>query len=163
METILKEITQLRLELNEHKKFTENAILQNTALLQEIANNIDVKLDILCNIEKPTAAVAKAPAKSNKAPTKNTFFKNALKKNMNEYVDTLYTALDLKALQDHPEVVQKQTEVQKKNKIIDLLYAHITKNDTTGKKKILSDIYEKYKNEFENSSEIADNESTTDE
>ena len=95
MEEIIKRLNRMEIEFAEYKKYTESVILANTSLVQEIANNIDVKLDILCNIEKPSAATAKATAKATKAQTKNVFFKDKLKKNINEYVDVLYTADDI--------------------------------------------------------------------
>jgi len=151
MEEIIKRLNRMELELAEYKKYTESVILANTSLVQEIANNIDVKLDILCNIEKPAASTTKAAAKTNKAQSKNVFFKNKLKTNINEYIDVLYTADDIKELYAHPEVTKpsNKTEVSRKNKVIDMLYAYITKTDKA-KNILLTNIYEKYKNDIEN-------------
>ena len=152
MEEIIKRLNRIEVEFAEYKKYTESVILANTSLVQEIANNIDVKLDILCNIEKPAASTAKAAAKTNKVQAKNTFFKNKLKSNINEFVDVLYTADDIKELYQHPNVTNpnNKTEVSRKNKVIDMLYAHITKTDKA-KNILLSNIYDKYKLDIENS------------
>ncbi len=149
MEEIIKRLNNIEREFAEYRKFTENVILINTNLVQEIANNIDGKLDILCNNEKPSTTSAKATTKVNKVLTKNAFFKEKLKKNMNEYINELYTDEEIKDLYNNSDVVSKKTELLKKNKIIDLLYLNITKNDP-GKNIILKNIYDKYKLDIEN-------------
>jgi hypothetical protein len=148
MEEIIKRLNRLENELAEQRKYTESIILANTSLIQEIANNIDVKLDILCNIEKPAPSATKS-AKNVKVQTKNVFFKNKLKNNINEYIDVLYTADDIKELYEHPDVTKLKTEVSRKNKVIDMTYAYITKTDKA-KNILLTNIYEKYKSEVEN-------------
>jgi hypothetical protein len=149
MEEIIKRLNNIEREFAEYRKFTENVILINTNLVQEIANNIDGKLDILCNNEKPSAASAKSTTKVTKVLTKNAFFKEKLKKNMNEYINELYTDEEIKDLYNHSDVITKKTDLLKKNKIIDLLYLNITKNDP-GKNIILKNIYDKYKLDIEN-------------
>ena len=149
MDEIIKRLNRIETEFAEYKKYTESVILANTSLVQEIANNIDVKLDILCNIEKPATSASKSTAKNTKIQTKNVFFKDKLKKNMNEYIDVLYSADDIKEFYTHPDVISKKTDILKKNKVIDLIYAYITKNDA-GKNIILKNIYDKYKLEAEN-------------
>ena len=150
MDEIIKRLNRIEIEFAEYKKYTESVILANTSLVQEIANNIDVKLDILCNIEKPAATANKAASKNTKVLAKNAFFKDKLKKNMNDYIDVLYSTDDIKELYEHPDVIIKKTDILKKNKVIELIYAHITKNDA-GKAIIFKNIYDKYKLETENS------------
>lgn len=155
MEEIIKRLNRIENEFAEYKKYTESIILTNTSLVQEIANNIDVKLDILCNIEKPSVSANKSTTKNNKIQTKNIFFKDKLKKNMNEYIDVLYTEDDIKELYQNPAVLEKKTEVLKKNKVIDMLYAYITKNDKS-KDIILKNIYEKYKADMDNEDNVSE-------
>lgn len=160
MEEIIKRLNNIEREFAEYRKFTENVILINTNLVQEIANNIDGKLDLLCNNEKPSATSAKATTKVNKVLTKNAFFKEKLKKNMNEYINELYTGEEIKDLYNNSDVVSKKTDLLKKNKIIDLLYLNITKNDP-GKNIILKNIYDKYKLDVENEEDNASETSNT--
>jgi hypothetical protein len=148
MEKILEKINKLEAELENYKKFTESVILVNTTLVQEIANGIDIKLDILCNLDNSNASANKAQVKKSKVVSKSAFFKNKLKENINEYIDILYTEDEIKDLYSHDDVKVKKTELLKKNKIIDLLYVNITKNDAQKNTK-LKNIYDEYKLEFE--------------
>lgn len=153
MDKILDKLTKLENEFSEYKKFTESVILINTNLVQEIANNIDIKLDILCNLDNTNSANNKANVKKSKILSKSTFFKNKLKENINEYVNILYNEEEIKELYNHDDVKVKKTELLKKNKIIDLLYANITKNDAQKNSK-LKNIYDEYKIEFEKEENI---------
>ena len=56
MDKILEKLNKMEAELAEYKKYTESVILVNTALIQEIATSIDVKLDILCNLDNANAS-----------------------------------------------------------------------------------------------------------
>ena len=148
MDKVMEKLNKMEAELAEYKKYTESIILVNTSLIQEIANNIDIKLDILCNLDNSNTSANKAQVKKSKAVSKSAFFKNKLKENMNEYVDILYTEDEVKELYAHDEVKVKKTETLKKNKIIDLLYVNITKNDAQKNTK-LKNIYDEYKLDFE--------------
>ena len=159
MDKIMEKLTKLEAEIADYKKFTESIILVNTTLVQEIANNIDIKLDILCNLDNTNASTNKAQVKKSKSISKSAFFKNKLKENINEYIDILYTEDEIKELDNHTDVKNKKTQLLKKNKIIDLLYINITKNDAQKNTK-LKNIYDEYKLEFErdNSSNGDENE-----
>ena len=148
MDKILERLTKIEIELDNYKKYTESVILVNTTLIQEIANSIDIKLDILCNLDNTNSSANKTQVKKSKAISKSAFFKNKLKENINEYVDILYTEEEIKELYSHDDVKIKKTELLKKNKVIDLLYVNITKNDAQKNTK-LKNIYDEYKIEFE--------------
>lgn len=139
--------------ISEYKKQIEQVMVHNTVEVQTIATEMGAKIDIMCNIDRPDVSSTKSTsAKSNKILTKNAFFKDKLKKNMNEYIDVLYTENDLNELKVHPDVISKKTDILKKNKIIDILYNNITKIDS-GKNIILKNIYDKYKENEENEEE----------
>lgn len=144
MEEVIKRLNKIELELASYKEFTEKVILVNTTLIQEISNNIDIKLDILCNLDNSNNANAKQQPKKSKAITQSAFFKNKLKANMNEYIDNLYTQEEIDNHYLNAEVCIKKTDLLKKNKVIDLIYNNITKNDEN-KKNILKEIYDEYK------------------
>lgn len=148
MDKIIEKLNKLEAELNNYKTYTESVILVNTTLIQEIANGIDVKLDILCNLDNSNTSANKTQVKKSKALLKSAFFKNKLKENINEYVNILYTEDEIKDLYSNDEVKVKKTETLKKNKIIDLLYINITKHDAQKNTK-LKNIYNEYKLEFE--------------
>lgn len=148
MDKILAKLIDMEKEIAEYKKFSESAILVNTTLIQEIASNIDIKLDILCNLDKDKTSTSKPSVKKNKALSKAAFFKNKLKENINEYVDILYTENEIKELYNHDDVKIKKTEILKKNKVIDLIYINITKNDAQKNTK-LKNIYDEYKIDIE--------------
>ena len=152
MDKIMEKLTKMESELAEYKKYTESVILINTSLVQEIANNIDIKLDILCNLDNSNSTPNKSQIKKSKAISKSAFFKSKLKDNINEYLDILYTEEEIQNLYDHTDVKSKKTELLKKNKIIDLLYATITKSDAQKNSK-LKNIYDEYKINFEKDDE----------
>ena len=120
IDLVLKELNKLRDDM-------KHLILVNTSLVQEIANQINTKIDILCNIENVNSNAKVSQNK--KVLTKTMFFKSELKKDINKYINILYSQEDLDGLYNNPEVKSKKTELQKKNKIIDLLYIQITKNN----------------------------------
>jgi hypothetical protein len=145
-----KQNKHIESSISEYKKQIEQVMIHNSIEVQTIATEMGAKIDIMCNIEKPTnTSSTKSSTKSSKILTKNAFFKDKLKKNLNEYIDVLYTENDIDELKNHPDVTGKKTDILKKNKIIDILYNNITKVDS-GKNIILKNIYDKYKENEEN-------------
>jgi hypothetical protein len=152
LDQIIKELNKLKQEFNSYKEYTDNIVSVNTNLVQEIANQINTKIDILCNIENSTNVNStKSSTKKNKSLSKTAFFKDKLKVNINEFINVLYTEAEIKNLYDNDDVKSKKTETTKKNKIIDLLYNHITKNDEEKHNKLKS-LYEDYKKNIDNES-----------
>lgn len=151
LDLIIKELNKLKEEFNTYKEYTDNIVTVNTSLVQEIANQINTKIDILCNIENSTN-INKTASKKSKVLTKTAYFKEKLKNNLNEFIDVLYTEEELKELYKNSEVSSKKTENSKKTKIIDLLYNNITKNDEDKHNKLKS-LYEEYKKNEEASEE----------
>jgi hypothetical protein len=151
LDLIIKELNKLKEEFNNYKEYTDNIVTVNTSLVQEIANQINTKIDILCNIENSTN-INKTSSKKSKVLTKTAYFKEKLKSNLNEFIDVLYTEDELKELYKNSEVSSKKTENSKKTKIIDLLYNNITKNDEDKHDKLKS-LYEEYKKNEEVSEE----------
>lgn len=152
LDQIIKELNKLKQEFNSYKEYTDNIVSVNTNLVQEIANQINTKIDILCNIENSTNVNStKSSTKKNKSLSKTAFFKDKLKANINEFIDVLYTEDEIKKLYEHDDVKSKKTETTKKNKIIDLLYIHITKNDEEKHNKLKA-LYEDYKKNIDNES-----------
>ena len=64
----------------EYKKEIEQVMVYNTVEVQSIATEMGAKIDIMCNIDRPSVSSTKTPAKVNKILTKNAFFKDKLKK-----------------------------------------------------------------------------------
>lgn len=149
-----KQNKHIESSISEYKKQIEQVMIHNSIEVQTIATEMGAKIDIMCNIEKPATSSTKTSAKTSKILTKNAFFKDKLKKNINEYIDILYTEDDINELKNHPDVLSKKTDILKKNKIIDILYNNITKVDS-GKNIILKNIYEKYKESEENIDETS--------
>ena len=152
LDQIIKELNKLKQEFNSYKEYTDNIVSVNTNLVQEIANQINTKIDILCNIENSTNVNStKSSTKKNKSLSKTAFFKDKIKANINEFINVLYTEDEIKKLYEHDDVKSKKTEITKKNKIIDLLYNHITKNDEEKHNKLKA-LYEDYKKNIDNES-----------
>ena len=155
IDEIIIKLNQLTDDFNKFKNTIDDIIIMNTTLVQEIANQINTKMDILCNLETSSTTSSKPAAKKNKALSKPAFFKDKMKANINEFLNVLYTQEELNDLYNNSEVKSKKTETTKKNKIIDLLYSLITKD--TDKNKKLKDLFDNYKKTMDN---IYDDEET---
>ena len=157
LDLIIRELNKLKTEFNTYKEYTDNIVSINTSLVQEVANQINTKIDILCNIENSVTNnnTNKSTVKKNKSLTKSAFFKDKMKNNIKEFVNILYTESELDELYNHPEVKSKKTDNTKKNKIIDILYNNITKNN--------EDMHNKLKALFEDYKKNSDNESVASE
>jgi len=156
LDFIIKELNKLKTEFNSYKEYTDNIVSVNTNLVQEIANQINTKIDILCNIENASNINNTKPAaKKNKSLTKSAFFKDKLKVNIKEFINVLYTEEELEEINNNPEVKSKKTENTKKNKVIDILYNEITKNDEQKHTK-LKDLFEEYKKNLDNESVVSE-------
>lgn len=143
IDDLVNKINQLTEDFNKFKTTIDDIIIMNTTLVQEIANQINTKMDILCNLETNSTASTKPTSKKNKALTKPAFFKDKMKVNINEFLNILYTHEEINKLYDHADVKSKKTETAKQNKIIDLLYSSVTKD--TEKNNKLKDLFDNYK------------------
>lgn len=155
IDDIINKLNQLTDDFNKFKNTIDDIIIMNTTLVQEIANQINTKIDILCNLETSSTTSSKPAPKKNKALSKPAFFKDKLKVNLNEFLDILYTQNDIDELYNNTEVKSKKTETTKKNKLIDLLYTMVTKDNDKNKK--LKDLFDNYKKNMDN---IYDDEET---
>ena len=150
LDEIINKLNQLTEDFNKYKNTVDDIIVMNTTLVQEIANQINTKIDILCNIESTTNNNTTASnVKKTKSLSKTSFFKDKLKNNINEFLDVLYTQDELDELNNHPDVKSKKNDSSKKTKIIDLLYNNITKKDENKHNK-LKDLFETYKKNIDN-------------
>lgn len=113
-----------------------NATAANNALVQQIANQIELKLDLLCNGEASQQRTPKKPK------IKKVFFKDALKENINAYIDELYTQADLDRIGAIVRANTK-TKIHHAGKIADAIFEEI-KQDTARLTK-LNELYEQYK------------------
>lgn len=143
--TLSKQFAQLSKEVKEYKTAIENAMISNTAIVNQIANNIEVKLDILCNNENKMQS-QKQSAK--KVKTKPTFFKDSVKENTKCYINILYTEDELTTIENSEDVEGKKSPATKLAKIAEMLYKEVIKNKDTDNK--LKELYEEYKNSLDN-------------
>lgn len=148
IDEIVNKLNQLSDDFNKFKNTIDDIIIMNTSLVQEIANQINTKMDILCNLENNTSNQTKTTTKKAKSLSKLAFFKDKLKLNMNEFLNVLYTENDLQELQNHADVKSKKTDTTKKNKVIDLLYSNIIKD--TEKNQKLKELFDNYKKNIDN-------------
>lgn len=157
LDLIIRELNKLKTEFNTYKEYTDNIVSINTSLVQEVANQINTKIDILCNIENSVTNnnTNKSTVKKNKSLTKSAFFKDKMKNNIKEFVNILYTESELDELNNNPEVKSKKTDNTKKNKIIDILYNNITKNNEEMHNKLKA-LFEDYKKNSDNESIASD-------
>lgn len=148
IDDIVNKLNQLSDDFNKFKNTIDDIIIMNTSLVQEIANQINTKMDILCNLENNTSNQTKSTTRKTKSLSKPAFFKDKMKLNMNEFLNILYTEDDLQELQNNPDVKSKKTETTKKNKLIDILYSNITKDAEKNQK--LKELFDNYKKNIDN-------------
>lgn len=144
LDEVITKLNQLTEDFNKYKNTIDDIIVMNTTLVQEIANQINTKIDIFCNMENTNGTIKSNNAKKTKSLSKTSFFKDKLKNNINEFIGVLYTEEEIKELYNNPDVKSKKTEASKKTKIIDLLYNNITKKDENKHNK-LKELFEEYK------------------
>jgi len=144
LDEILIKLNKLNDEFNKYKNTVDDIIVMNTTLVQEIANQINTKIDILCNIDSISNNSKSSSTKKTKSLSKTSFFKDKMKSNIKEFIDVLYTEDELNELYNHPDVKSKKNDSTKKTKIIDLLYNNITKKDENKHNK-LKELFENYK------------------
>ena len=142
MSDIQKRLDAIEKELKDQRKYIENVIINNTTHIQQIANNIDVKLDLLCNLENKDS---KQNLKKNKPVVKATYFKNMFKADIEKYIDDLYTQEELTDARESEDVKNKKSDIQKLNKVVDILYTNLNKNNPQR----IKSIYEEYKKKLE--------------
>jgi len=148
IDELVNKVNKLSDDFNKFKNTIDDIIIMNTSLVQEIANQINTKMDILCNLENNTSNQTKSTTRKAKSLSKPAFFKDKMKLNMNEFLNILYTEDDLQELQSNPDVKSKKTETTKKNKVIDLLYLKITKDSEKNQK--LKELFDNYKKNIDN-------------
>lgn len=148
IDEVITKLNKLTDDFTKFKNTIDDIIIMNTTLVQEIANQINTKMDILCNLENTNQNQSKPQVKKTKALSKPAFFKDKLKVNINEFLDILYTNDDIDTMHQNAEVKNKKNETAKKNKVIDLLYNLVTKDDEKNKK--LKELFDEYKKNCDN-------------
>lgn len=142
--------------LDSLQKTVEDMVLANNAMVSRIANNIELKIDILSNADK--IITNHKTASNKKVKAKSVFFREEYKKDKEVYMNILYTQSDIDQLYELEEIKNKKKEDHKVSKICEYLYKKITQDAT--KLAELNKHYEAYKIEME-STEDNDNEEET--
>jgi len=117
----------------------EEMVIANSAIINRIANNIELKLDILANSEQ----ISTQQKLSKKPKAKTAFFKDLVKDNLKKYLDVLYTQDRINELMTIEDVKSKKTQAARIGKIADYLYKDFKTNKEYLDK--FEDIYQEYK------------------
>ena len=83
IDDIINKLNHLTEDFNKFKNTIDDIIIMNTTLVQEIANQINTKMDILCNLETSSTTSTKDTDKNKKLKD---LFDN-YKKNMDNIYD----------------------------------------------------------------------------
>lgn len=141
--TEMKEIID-RISMLEKK--LEDMVVANNAIVSNIANNIELKIDLLLNADKAVSQ-QKSTASNKKIKAKNAFFKEKIKENKDIYLGILYSKEDIDTLMELNDVKSKKGDVNRISKMSEYLYKQITADATKLAK--LNEIYEDYKKELQ--------------
>lgn len=137
----MKEIMD-RMNLLEKK--LEDMVIANNAIVSTIANNIELKIDLLLNADKVLNQQKSLP-NGKKVKSKSAFFKEKIKEDKDIYLNILYSKEDVDKLMELSEVKSKKGDLNKVSKMSEFLYKQITGDASRLAK--LNDIYEEYKKE----------------
>lgn len=135
----LKEIMD---RMNAMEKKLEDMVIANNAIVSTIANNIELKIDLLLNADK-VLNQQKTLSNGKKVKSKSSFFKEKIKEDKEVYLNILYTKEDVDKLMELSEVKSKKGDINKISKMSEFLYKQITAD--TSKLSKLNEIYEEYK------------------
>jgi hypothetical protein len=133
--------------MNMLEKKLEDMVVANNAIVSNIANNIELKIDLLLNADK-NVSQQKAAASGKKVKAKNAFFKEKIKEDKNVYLNLLYSNEDVDKLMELNDVKSKKGDINKLSKMSEYLYKQITADATKLVK--LNEIYEEYKKDLQN-------------
>jgi len=117
----------------------EEMVIANSVIINRIANNIELKLDILANSEQ----ISSQQKASKKPKTKTAFFKDLVKDNLKKYLDVLYTQDRINELMAIEDVKSKKTQAARIGKIAEYLYKDFKNNKEYLDK--FEDVYQEYK------------------
>ncbi len=132
---LIEHIRKLEEAVEKQSAEMANITTANTALVQQIANQIELKLDLLCNGE----ASQQSPPK--KVKNKNIYFKDVLKENINAFLGELYSQEDLDRISE--TVKPQKTEALRISKISVILFGEIKQDEARYAR--FNEIYEQYK------------------
>lgn len=137
----MKEIME---RMNAMEKKLEEMVIANNAIVSTIANNIELKIDLLLNADK-ILTQQKTTTSNKKVKSKSAFFKEKIKENKDAYINILYSNEDIEKLMDLAEVKSKKEGMNRISKMSEYLYKQITGDASKLAK--LNEIYEEYKKE----------------
>ncbi len=136
--------------MNALEKKLEDMVIANNAIVSTIANNIELKIDLLLNTDK-ILTQQKTTSAGKKVKSKSAFFKEKIKENKDVYLNVLYTNEDINILMELSEVKSKKEGLNRISKMSEFLYKQITGDASKLAK--LNEIYEDYKRELSDENE----------
>ncbi len=136
--------------MNALEKKLEDMVIANNAIVSTIANNIELKIDLLLNADK-ILTQQKTASTGKKVKSKSAFFKEKIKENKDVYLNVLYTNEDIDILMELAEVKSKKEGLNRISKMSEFLYKQITGDASKLAK--LNEIYEDYKRELSDENE----------
>lgn len=137
IKSILQEIKMDILQLKEEMNISN---IKNETLY----NEIHTKVDIICNFESTGKSIKKQEKSLTKKPdTKITYFKKEFKKDIQIFINKLYTQNDIDTCMNHDDVKSKNTQTDKIKKLADIIYKDVV-NVNIEYKQQLTNIYKDY-------------------
>ena len=70
LDEVITKLNQLTEDFNKYKNTIDDIIVMNTTLVQEIANQINTKIDIFCNMENTNGTIKSNNTKKTKSLSK---------------------------------------------------------------------------------------------
>jgi aconitase A len=128
----------------EQMKESIDMLVQSDAKAEDMYKTLNAKFDLFKNLDIESRE-SMADSKSEKKPTKPSFFKKIFLEDRSKYINTLYTQDEIDAIYAGEEVSKKKKEADKAGKAAALIYAnHIKANNPEGRASAFESIYTQF-------------------
>jgi hypothetical protein len=142
---IVKLLKQMSKDLDQIKENVDTLMLTDSKS-DDMYKILNAKLDLFKNLDLDSRENL-ADSKSDKKPTKPSFFKKIFLEEPNKYLNILYTQDEIDALYTNEEVTKKKKDSEKSNKVANLLYTtHIKSDSPAGRASAFESIYSQFYN-----------------
>ena len=142
---IVKLLKQMSKDLEQIKENVD-ALMLTDRKSDDMYKTLNAKLDLFKNLDLDSRENL-TDTKSDKKPTKPSFFKKIFLEEPDKYLNILYTQDEIDTLYANEEVTKKKKDSEKANKVANLLYTtHIKADTPAGRASAFESIYRQFHN-----------------
>lgn len=140
---IVKMLKQISKDLEQVKENVDALMIADGKSI-DMYKTLNAKLDLFKNLDLDSRENL-TDSKTDKKPTKPSFFKKIFLEEPEKYLNILYTQDEIDALYSNEDVLKKKKDAEKANKVANLLYTTHIKSDTpAGRASAFESIYSQF-------------------